>query len=78
MEAREQEKVSREQALQGQVQSLTSQLLTPQLGGVASGSGTSAPGVGAVDTRCLGKPEIFDGVEAKWHDFRVIFKAYCA
>eukprot|EP00971_Amphidinium_carterae_P124359 2463476-Amphidinium_carterae.1 len=57
MEVRKQENVSREQVLQGQVQNLTTQLLAPQAGGVAPGSGTSASGVGAVDTRSLGKPE---------------------
>eukprot|EP00971_Amphidinium_carterae_P124630 2468775-Amphidinium_carterae.1 len=76
MEAREQKNVSREQALQGQVQNLTTQLtLAQQPGGATSVGGTSAAGV---DTRSLGKPEVFDGVEAKWHDFRVIFKAYCS
>eukprot|EP00971_Amphidinium_carterae_P149915 2971970-Amphidinium_carterae.1 len=64
MEAREQESVSREQALHGQLQSLTSQLTTSQQGGATLGSGTSAPGVGAVDTRSLGKPEVFEGAEA--------------
>eukprot|EP00971_Amphidinium_carterae_P190057 3772708-Amphidinium_carterae.1 len=70
MEARKQKNGRREQALQGQVQNLTTQLTTTQAGGAASGSGTSASGVGAMDTRSLGKPEVFEGVEAKWHDFR--------
>eukprot|EP00971_Amphidinium_carterae_P057872 1144591-Amphidinium_carterae.1 len=69
----------REQALVGQVQSLTSQLTTAQQAGSATlAGGTQAPGVGALDTRALGKPEAFEGAEAKWHDFRVVFKAYCA
>eukprot|EP00971_Amphidinium_carterae_P037331 733982-Amphidinium_carterae.1 len=74
MEAREQENVSREQALQGQVQHLTAQLTTAQQQTAnVSGpvGGTSATGTVA---SALGKPEVFDGVEAKWHDFRVIFK----
>eukprot|EP00971_Amphidinium_carterae_P137434 2723607-Amphidinium_carterae.1 len=79
MEAREQDSVSREQTLQGQVQHLTAQHTTAQQQtATVSGpvGGTSA--TGTVDTRALGKPEVFDGVEAKWHDFRVIFKAYCS
>eukprot|EP00971_Amphidinium_carterae_P297177 5903734-Amphidinium_carterae.1 len=78
-EVREQEIVSRGQALQGQVQHLTTQLTTAQQQATnVSGpvGGTSA--TGTVDTRALGKPDVFDGVEAKWHDFRVIFKAYCS
>eukprot|EP00971_Amphidinium_carterae_P185296 3679404-Amphidinium_carterae.1 len=75
MKARELEGDRREQTLQGQVQNLTTQLtIAQQAGGATSGGGTSATGVGAVDTRSLGKPEVFEGVEAKWHDFRVIFK----
>eukprot|EP00971_Amphidinium_carterae_P321268 6385340-Amphidinium_carterae.1 len=58
MVVRKQESASREQALQGQVQNLTTQLLTTQVGGAASGSGTY------IDTRSLGKPEVFEGVEA--------------
>eukprot|EP00971_Amphidinium_carterae_P294282 5843191-Amphidinium_carterae.1 len=79
MEARDLENDRREQALQGQVQNLTMQLTSAQqAGGATSGGGTSAAGVGTVDTRSLGKPEVFEGVEAKWHDFRFIFKAYCS
>eukprot|EP00971_Amphidinium_carterae_P032745 644695-Amphidinium_carterae.1 len=71
MEAREAEGIAREQALQGQMQNLTAQLTsTQQTGGVASVGGTSATGAGTVDTRALGKPEVFEGAEAKWHDFR--------
>eukprot|EP00971_Amphidinium_carterae_P018471 364431-Amphidinium_carterae.1 len=71
MEARELESGRREQTLQGQVQNLTTQLTVSQQAGDATpGGGTSASGVGAVDTRLLGKPEVFEGVEAKWHDFR--------
>eukprot|EP00971_Amphidinium_carterae_P130057 2576101-Amphidinium_carterae.1 len=48
MEAREQESGRREQALQGQVRNLTTQLaVSQQAGGVAPGGGTSASGVGA-------------------------------
>eukprot|EP00971_Amphidinium_carterae_P266713 5290460-Amphidinium_carterae.1 len=72
MEARELESGRREQVLQGQVQNLTTQLtVSQQAGGATPGGGTSASRVGAVDTRSLGKPEVFEGVEAKWHDFRV-------
>eukprot|EP00971_Amphidinium_carterae_P054641 1076444-Amphidinium_carterae.1 len=71
MEARELEGDRREQVLQGQVQNLTTQLtIAQQAGAAAPGGGTSASGVGAVDTRSLGKPEVFEGVGAKWHDFR--------
>eukprot|EP00971_Amphidinium_carterae_P027851 548921-Amphidinium_carterae.1 len=79
METREQTILTREQTLHGEVQTLTAQLTTAQQAGSATlAGGTQAPGVGAVDTRSLGKPDVFDGTEAKWHDFRVIFKAYCA
>eukprot|EP00971_Amphidinium_carterae_P313387 6228017-Amphidinium_carterae.1 len=79
VEAREADGLTREQALQGQVQQLTAQLAgAQQVGGTAPGGGTSATGAGTVDTRALGKPEIFEGAETKWHDFRVVFKAYCS
>eukprot|EP00971_Amphidinium_carterae_P261535 5188580-Amphidinium_carterae.1 len=72
MEAREAEGIAREQTLQGQMQNLTAQLTTAQqTGGAASVGGTLATGAGTVDTRALGKPEVFEGAEAKWHDFRV-------
>eukprot|EP00971_Amphidinium_carterae_P105036 2079736-Amphidinium_carterae.1 len=59
MEARKQDSVSREQALQGQVQSLMTQLtIAQQPRGATSVGGTSAAGVGTVDTRSLGKPEV--------------------
>eukprot|EP00971_Amphidinium_carterae_P127148 2519296-Amphidinium_carterae.1 len=79
MEAREADGIAREAALQTQVQNLTAQLMTTQqTGGAASVGGTSATGAGTVDTRTLGKPEVFEGAEVKWHDFRVVFKAYCS
>eukprot|EP00971_Amphidinium_carterae_P112495 2227620-Amphidinium_carterae.1 len=79
MEAGEADSVAREAALQGQVQNLNAQLTSAQqVGGAAPVGGTSATGAGTVDTRALGKPEIFEGAEAKWHDFRVVFKAYCS
>eukprot|EP00971_Amphidinium_carterae_P114796 2273883-Amphidinium_carterae.1 len=79
MEAREIEGAARERALEGQVQNLTVQLTNGQpAGGVAPVGGTLATGAGTVDTRALGKPEIFEGTEAKWNDFRVVFKAYCS
>eukprot|EP00971_Amphidinium_carterae_P201070 3990154-Amphidinium_carterae.1 len=69
MEAREAEGLAREQALHGTVQNLTTQLATAQqtaapvpVGGTVS--------TGTVDTRALGKPEVFEGNETKWHDFR--------
>ncbi|CAK0830057.1 unnamed protein product [Prorocentrum cordatum] len=30
-----------------------------------------------VDTRALGKPDVFTGEEHKWNDWKVIFKAHC-
>eukprot|EP00959_Pyramimonas_sp_CCMP1952_P429835 9002004-Pyramimonas_sp.AAC.1 len=30
-----------------------------------------------VDTRALGKPDMFMGEEHKWNDWKEIFKAYC-
>eukprot|EP00971_Amphidinium_carterae_P172437 3418028-Amphidinium_carterae.1 len=79
MEAREQDGLAREQMLQNTVQSLTTQLstTTQQAASAAPGSGGTYP-TGTVDTRAHGKPEVFEGNEAKWHDFCVVFKAYCA
>eukprot|EP00971_Amphidinium_carterae_P257430 5110422-Amphidinium_carterae.1 len=74
VEAREQATLAREQTLHSEVQTLTAQLATTQATNATPGSGTQALGVGVVDTRSLGKPEVFDGTEAKWHDFRVILK----
>eukprot|EP00971_Amphidinium_carterae_P063857 1264025-Amphidinium_carterae.1 len=78
MEARELESDRKEQALRGQVRNLTNQLATAQQQTATTAGpvgGTSASGT--IDTRALGKPEVFEGAEAKWHDFRVVFKAYC-
>eukprot|EP00971_Amphidinium_carterae_P038058 748288-Amphidinium_carterae.1 len=73
MEAREAEGNAREQTLQVTVQNLTTQLTTTQqqAGGTGSVGGTLATGTGTVDTRALGKPEVFEGNGAEWHDFRV-------
>eukprot|EP00971_Amphidinium_carterae_P118900 2355306-Amphidinium_carterae.1 len=61
VEAREADGITREQALQVQVQQLSAQLAgAQQSGGTAPGGGTQAPGVGVLDTRSLGKPEAFD------------------
>eukprot|EP00971_Amphidinium_carterae_P107163 2122904-Amphidinium_carterae.1 len=73
MEAREADGLAREQMLQSTVQNLTTQQQTTSAAPAAS---TFASGT--IDTRALGKPEVFEGSEAKWHDFRVVFKAYCA
>eukprot|EP00971_Amphidinium_carterae_P102807 2034984-Amphidinium_carterae.1 len=54
MEVREQENVSREQALQGQVQQLTAI-------GYDTASWRDRVRAGTVDTRSLGKPEVFEG-----------------
>eukprot|EP00971_Amphidinium_carterae_P204450 4057157-Amphidinium_carterae.4 len=80
MEAREADGIAREQALQVTVQNLTTQLTIAQqqAGGAVPVGGTLATGTGTVDTRALGKPEVFEGNEAKRHDFRVVFKAYCS
>eukprot|EP00971_Amphidinium_carterae_P211834 4203764-Amphidinium_carterae.1 len=71
MEAREADGLAREQMLQNTVQSLTTQIATTQQQATSAapvvGSTFSA---GTVDTRALGKPEVFEGNEAKWHDFR--------
>eukprot|EP00971_Amphidinium_carterae_P016987 335259-Amphidinium_carterae.1 len=59
MEAREAEGLAREQALHGTVQSLTTQLATARA--PVPVGGTLA--TGTVDTRALGKPEVFEGNE---------------
>eukprot|EP00971_Amphidinium_carterae_P271724 5391805-Amphidinium_carterae.1 len=79
MEAREQDGLAREQMLQNTVQSLTTQLATTtQQATSAAPVQGSTFSAGTVDTRALGKHEVFEGNEEKWHDFRVVFKAYCA
>ena len=42
----------------------------------AAGAGGSLGGGVAVDTSVLGKPDSFDGSEAKWKDWRTIMRAY--
>eukprot|EP00971_Amphidinium_carterae_P165081 3272369-Amphidinium_carterae.1 len=74
MEAREQEGRARDQMLHTTVQDLTAQLATRTVS-LPPGSQQLA---GTVDTRALGKPEVFEGNDTKWHDFRVVFKAYCS
>eukprot|EP00971_Amphidinium_carterae_P323724 6433552-Amphidinium_carterae.1 len=75
MEAREQDGLAREQMLQTTVQNLTTQLATStQQAGSAAPVQGSTFSAGTVDTRALRKPEVFEGTEAKWHDFRVVFK----
>ena len=45
----------------------------------ANGPARAAPPNGlGVDTRLLGKPPNFDGAEAKWTDWSVVTRAYCA
>eukprot|EP00971_Amphidinium_carterae_P079333 1569566-Amphidinium_carterae.1 len=85
MEAGEAEGRAREQTLHASLQSLTTQLATAQqqaqqqqqqaATAAASTAGVQQP-AGTVDTRALGKPEVFEGNETKWHDFRVVFKTY--
>eukprot|EP00971_Amphidinium_carterae_P007088 140241-Amphidinium_carterae.1 len=76
MEAREADGIAREhcQALHGTVENLTAQLAQGRAPVPIGGTLAS----GTVDTRALGKPEVFEGNETKWHDFRVVFKAYCS
>eukprot|EP00971_Amphidinium_carterae_P250061 4964041-Amphidinium_carterae.1 len=58
VEAREADGITRERALEAQVQNLTLQLTTQQTQqGTTSGGGPHTSGVGAIDTRALGKPE---------------------
>eukprot|EP00971_Amphidinium_carterae_P314761 6256819-Amphidinium_carterae.1 len=63
-----------EQTLHSTVQDLTTQLAATR---TASLLGSQQHVTGTMDTRTLGKPEVFEGNETKWHDFRVVFKAYC-
>eukprot|EP00971_Amphidinium_carterae_P088567 1752593-Amphidinium_carterae.1 len=78
MEAREADGLAREQVLQSTVQNLTTQLATTQQQATNTAPVVSTFSAGTVDTRALGKPEVFERNETKWHDFRVVFKAYCA
>eukprot|EP00971_Amphidinium_carterae_P249793 4957778-Amphidinium_carterae.1 len=71
MEAREADGLAREQVLQSTVQNLTTQLSTTQQQTTSAAPAASTFALGTVDTRALGKPEVFEGSEAKWHDFRV-------
>eukprot|EP00971_Amphidinium_carterae_P249742 4957019-Amphidinium_carterae.1 len=71
MEARKQDGLAKEQVLQNTVQNLTTQLTTTTQQATNTGpSGGVLTSSGTVDTRVLGKPEVFEGNEAKWHDFR--------
>eukprot|EP00971_Amphidinium_carterae_P206477 4097243-Amphidinium_carterae.1 len=78
MEAREEDGRAREQVLHGTVQDLTNRLATQQQQIATPAPAASTFATGTVDTWALGKPEVFEGNEAKWHDFRVVFKAYCS
>ena len=44
-------------------------------GGAPSGSGASRSGFG-VDTRMLGRPDVFQGDESKWADWSTVLRAY--
>ncbi len=45
--------------------------------GVASNATPHRAGLG-IDTRTLGKPDHFDGSDAKWRDWCIVFKSYSA
>eukprot|EP00971_Amphidinium_carterae_P034833 685739-Amphidinium_carterae.1 len=70
MEAREADGLAKEQVLQSTVQSLTTQLATTQQQTAVAAPAASTFVTGTVDTRSLGNPEVFEGNETKWHDFR--------
>eukprot|EP00971_Amphidinium_carterae_P136993 2714846-Amphidinium_carterae.1 len=74
MEAREADGLARKQVPQSTVQNLTTQLATTQQQTTSAAPAASTFASGTVVTRALGKPEVFEGNEAKWHDFRVVFK----
>eukprot|EP00971_Amphidinium_carterae_P012579 247496-Amphidinium_carterae.1 len=78
MEAREADGRAREQVLQSTVQNLTNEMARQQQQVATPAPAVSTFATGTVDTRALGKPKVFEGNETKWHDFRVVFKAYCA
>eukprot|EP00971_Amphidinium_carterae_P282748 5613330-Amphidinium_carterae.1 len=64
MEAREADGLAREQVPQSTVQSLTTQLTTTQQQTAIAAPAASTFATGTVDTRALGKPEVFEGNEA--------------
>ena len=45
---------------------------------IANGVGASQPVRSGVDTRGLGKPEMFEGTTAKWRDWKVAMRSYTA
>eukprot|EP00971_Amphidinium_carterae_P012648 248981-Amphidinium_carterae.1 len=64
MEAREAEGRAREQTLHTTVQNLTTQLATAQQQAATTAmAGGGQQQAGTVDTRALGKPEVFEGNE---------------
>eukprot|EP00971_Amphidinium_carterae_P013974 275221-Amphidinium_carterae.1 len=78
MEAREAEGRAREQILHGTVQDLTTRLAATQQQAAALVPAGGTFATGTVDTRALGKPNVYEGSETKWHDFRVVFKTDCS
>ncbi len=46
-------------------------------GGPAASNAAGRGGLG-IDTRVLGKPDYFDGQDAKWRDWCVVFKSYAS
>eukprot|EP00971_Amphidinium_carterae_P300511 5970833-Amphidinium_carterae.1 len=71
MEARETEGRAREHVLHGTVQELTTRLAATQQQTATLVPGGSTFATGTVDTKALGKLEVFEGNETKWHDFRL-------
>ena len=63
--------------LQNQIQALTLQVQQQQQGGGVQGLGGQPRRLG-VDTRTLGRPDHFEGTDAKWRDWAVVFRSYCA
>ena len=57
------------------LQAAQNELRAAQAAQVTTARGGGGPGL--VDTRLLGKPEMFTGEATKWRDFKLIFSAYC-
>jgi hypothetical protein len=49
-----------------------------RLGAIATPVGGPPPTQTKVDTRTLGKPDMFTGEEQKWQDWKTVVSAYCS
>ena len=77
MEAQLQEYAQRLIAAEAQMQEMQTQMGQQQQRPQAAAAPENVlPAFSAVDTRLLGKPDSFDGSQAKWRDWPIVFRSY--